>query len=168
MVMVLFYIAAMIAVLSTLMVVLSRNPVHALLFLALSFQAMAVIFYLMGAPFIAALEVIIYAGAIMVLFIFTVMLINWGDKPKNQQKQWLTPSMYIMPVIMALILLSELIYVVFSHRGGGSACLPVDPKQLAIYLYQRYFLGVELASFLLLSGLLGAFHLCRKRDRSSK
>ena len=74
----LFYLAAAIAVLSTVMVITRLNAVHALLYFIVSLFAVALIFFLLGAPFVAALEVIIYAGAIMVLFVFVVMLLNLG------------------------------------------------------------------------------------------
>ncbi|HXR80916.1 MAG TPA: NADH-quinone oxidoreductase subunit J, partial [Saprospiraceae bacterium] len=71
-----FYIASAIAVAATIMVITRHNLIHALLYLVVSFLAIAVVFYLIGAPFIAALEVIIYAGAIVVLIIFVIMMLN--------------------------------------------------------------------------------------------
>lgn len=71
-----FYIAAAVAVLSTVMVITRYNMIHALLYLVVSFLAVAVVFFTLGAPFMAALEVIIYAGAIVVLIIFVIMMLN--------------------------------------------------------------------------------------------
>ena len=73
-----FYIAAFVAIISTIMAISGRNAIHSLLYLILSLLAVSVVFYLLNAPFIAALEVIIYAGAIMVLFIFVTMMLNIG------------------------------------------------------------------------------------------
>ena len=81
-----FYLAAVIAILATVMVITRLNAVHALLYLIVSLLSVAVVFYTLGAPFIAALEVIIYAGAIMVLFVFVVMMLNLGKK----RLQWST------------------------------------------------------------------------------
>ena len=86
---VLFYIAACIAVISTLMVIIQLNPVHALLYLVVSLLSIALIFLLLGAPFAAALEVIVYAGAIMVLFVFVVMMLNLGPQSRGEERRWL-------------------------------------------------------------------------------
>ena len=80
-----FYLAAVIAILATVMVITRLNAVHALLYLIVSLLSVAVVFYTLGAPFIAALEVIIYAGAIMVLFVFVVMMLNLG--PANDRNR---------------------------------------------------------------------------------
>ena len=78
--------------------------------LLLSLLSISVIFYILGAPFIAALEVIVYAGAIMVLFIFVAMMLNIGLEEETEKK-WLTPRMWILPSVLAAILLVILIYV---------------------------------------------------------
>jgi NADH-quinone oxidoreductase subunit J len=111
-----------------------------------------------GAPFVAALEVIVYAGAIMVLFLFVVMMLNLGAHEAEIEKQWLTPGIWIGPVCLAAILIIEVLYLV---RGGTveSGTSAVGPKQVAITLFGPYLIGVELASMLLLAGLVGAYHL---------
>ena len=92
-----FYFAAAMAILATVMVITRLNAVHALLYLIVSLLAVAVVFYTLGAPFIAALEVIIYAGAIMVLFIFVVMMLNLGAKTVETERTWLRPGMWTGP-----------------------------------------------------------------------
>jgi NADH-quinone oxidoreductase subunit J len=158
----LFYVSALIAVISTIMVVTRVNPVHALLYLILSLFSVALVFFALGAPFVAALEVIVYAGAIMVLFVFVIMMINPGRRAINQEKQWLNPKTWVGPSVLAAILLAELIYVMV--RGGGqlASTAEVTPKEVAIVLFGPYILGVELASMLLLAGLIGAYHLGRR------
>ena len=84
----LFYLAAAVALISTYMVITRLNIVHALLYMVMSLLAVALIFFFLGAPFIAAMEVIIYAGAIMVLFIFVVMMLNLGPQSVVQERQW--------------------------------------------------------------------------------
>jgi len=162
-----FYISAVIAVISTIMVVTRANPVHALLYLILSLFSVALIFFALGAPFVAALEVIIYAGAIMVLFVFVIMMINPGRRGLDREKQWLNPRIWVGPSILAAILLAELVYIL--TRGGGqlSGVAEVAPKEVAIVLFGPYILGVELASMLLLAGLIGAYHLGR-RNRATR
>ena len=96
-----FYIAALIALVATVMVITRLNAVHALLYLVVSLLAVALCFYTLGAPFVAALEVIIYAGAIMVLFVFVVMILNLGPEQAVQERRWLTPGNWGGPLLLA-------------------------------------------------------------------
>src|SRR5437762_3003025 len=105
----LFYISSMVAILSTIMVISRYNPVHALLYLAVSFLAVAMIFLSLGAPFVAALEIIVYAGAIIVLFIFVVMMLNLGRDTAMQEKGWLQPKVWVVPSILVMVLLIEMV-----------------------------------------------------------
>ncbi|HUL11503.1 MAG TPA: NADH-quinone oxidoreductase subunit J [Methylococcaceae bacterium] len=157
---VLFYLSALIAVGSTLMVVIQVNAVHALLYLIVSLLASGFIFYLLGAYFAAVLEVIIYAGAIMVLFVFVVMMLNLGQKTIAQEKSWLYPGIWRGPVILSSLLLLELVYIL-ARTPTGSAGQVVDSKSVGIALFGPYLLTVEAASMLLLAGLVGAYHLGR-------
>jgi NADH-quinone oxidoreductase subunit J len=155
-----FYIAATIAIVATILTITRLSPIHALLYLIISLLAVAIVFYVLGAPFIAALEVIIYAGAIMVLFVFVVMMLNLGQKTVEIEREWLSPGIWTGPAILAIILIGEVAFLLITR--GGKAQLSgkaVDPKQVAIALYQPYLLGVELASFLLMAGLVGAYHI---------
>jgi NADH-quinone oxidoreductase subunit J len=152
-----FYIAAAVAVISTLLMLTRLNVVHALLYLIVSLLGVAVVFYTLGAAFVAALEVIIYAGAIMVLFVFVVMMLNLGAHAVEIEKRWLTPGIWAGPVILASILITEVVYLV--HASGGLNAGPVPPKQVGLALFGPYLIGVELASLLLLAGLVGAYHL---------
>ena len=90
-----FYIASAVAIFSTIMVITRYNMVHALLYLVVSFLAVAVIFYVLGAPFIAALEVIVYAGAIVVLIIFVIMMLNLKQESVEQEEKWLTKKVWL-------------------------------------------------------------------------
>src|SRR5688572_31396457 len=103
-----FYIASAVAILSTIMVITRYNMIHALLYLVVSFLAIAIVFYVLGAPFMAALEIIVYAGAIVVLIIFVIMMLNLKQESVDQEKQWLTPGIYIGPSVLALALLVEI------------------------------------------------------------
>ncbi|WP_447987047.1 NADH-quinone oxidoreductase subunit J [Nitrospira sp. Nam74] len=162
-----FYIAAAVAIISTALMLTRLNVVHALLYLIVSLLAVAVVFYMIGAPFVAALEVIIYAGAIMVLFVFVVMMLNLGEHAISMEKAWLTPGIWIGPMVLAGLLCGEVAYLL--ARGGGDhmGAGMVDPKQVGIVLFGPYVIGVELASILLLAGLVGAYHLgCRTTQRA--
>jgi NADH-quinone oxidoreductase subunit J len=158
---ILFYLSALIAVLSTLMVITRTNTVHALLYLIVSLLAVAMIFFVLGAPFVAALEVIIYAGAIMVLFIFVIMMLNLGGAHAQEEAQLLSPGIWKGPAILCVVLAAELIYLFTREQARISAVTEITPKQVGIALLGPYVLGVELASMLLLAGLVGAYHLGR-------
>jgi len=163
----LFYISALVAVISTLLVVVQLNAVHALLYLIVSLLASGFIFYLLGAYFAAVLEVIIYAGAIMVLFVFVVMMLNLGQQAIEQEKSWLYPGIWRGPVLLSTVLLLELGYTVMQTPAASLGQM-VSAKSVGIALFGPYLLAVEAASMLLLAGLVGAYHLGRPlRDKVS-
>ena len=153
-----FYVAGAVAVIATVLMLTRYNAIHGLLYLVVSLLAVAIVFYTLGAPFVAALEVIIYAGAIIVLFVFAVMLLNVNEIVIRQEKQWITPGMWVGPAILCAVLIAELA-VVLAGAHGRLAIRTVDAKQVGIALYGPYLIGVELASMLLLAGLIGAYHL---------
>ena len=166
---ILIYIAGSVAIIATALVIIQLNAVHALMYLILSLLAVGIVFYLLGAHFAAVLEVIIYAGAIMVLFVFVVMMLNLGNTTIERERSWLHPSLWLGPSVLGLVLLVELI-VMFSQGVTVTEVNLVDAKQVGIMLFGPYLLVVELASMLLLAGLIGAYHLGRqittKQDRS--
>jgi NADH-quinone oxidoreductase subunit J len=157
----LFYISAAVAVISTLLVITRTNTVHALLYLIVSLLAVAMIFFVLGAPFVAALEIIIYAGAIMVLFIFVIMMLNLGGTHAREEAQLLTPGIWTGPAVLCAVLAAELTYLFTAGQTDISAAAEITPKQVGLALLGPYVLGVELASMLLLAGLVGAYHLGR-------
>ena len=155
-----FYIAGAVAVISTILMLTRLNVVHALLYLIVSLLGVAVVFYTLGAPFVAALEVIIYAGAIMVLFVFVVMMLNVAEHAMEVEYEWLRPRNWFGPSVLTLILLGEVTYCIVSSNTHAFTNT-VSPKQVGVALYGTYWIGVELASLLLMAGLVGAFHLGR-------
>ena len=157
----LFYLAGILAIVATLLAITQRHAVHALLYLIVSLLAVAVDFYALGAPFVAALEIMIYAGAIMVLFVFFVMMLNLAEHAMEVEREWLKPKNWRWPTLLALILLGELVYCTSTSSSTPSLMNTVSPKQVGISLYGGYWIGVELASLLLMAGLVGAFHLGR-------
>ncbi len=157
----LFYISAVVAVIATVLVITRTNAVHALLYLIVSLLAVALIFLALGALFAATLEVIIYAGAIMVLFIFVIMMLNLGGEAARQEREWLSPRIWTGPSLLCGVLLGELVLFVFK-TGGPLPASSTSPKEIGIALFGPYAIGVELASMLLLAGLVGAYHLGRQ------
>ena len=163
-----FYIAAAVAILATLRVITNANPVHALLNLIISLLAVAVIFFTLGAPFAGALEVIVYAGAIMVLFVFVVMMLNLGTQVDAQEHKWLQLRVWVGPSIFATALLAEMAWLFSEPSGAMLGHTLVDGKQVGIALYGPYLLTVELASMLLLAALVAAWHLGKHDAREDR
>jgi NADH-quinone oxidoreductase subunit J len=159
---VLFGLAAVVAVVASLLAITRAHAVHALLFLVVSLLAVAVIFFLLGAPFVAALEVIVYAGAIIVFFIFVVMMLDQGPQAAEQERQLIPSGIWIGPAVLALVLLVELLYVIVANPTAGVTTGEIGPQAVGLRLFTEYGLAVELASFVLLAGLVGAYHLGRR------
>jgi NADH-quinone oxidoreductase subunit J len=162
----LFYISSFVAILATIMVITSYHPVHALLYLVVSFLAVAMIFLSLGAPFVAVLEIIIYAGAIIVLFIFVVMMLNLGKDTALQEKKWLQPKVWLIPSLLALVLLAEMLVLLLKGSGVPMQVSVVDPRKVSLSLYGEYIIAVELAGFLLMAGIVGAAHIGKHTKRN--
>ncbi len=159
-----FYIAGAIAIISSVLAIRNRNAIHALLYLIISLLSISVVFYILGSPLIAALEVIVYAGAIMVLFIFVVMMLNIGMEEETE-KQWLTPGMWILPSVLAAILLGVFIFVLKAFRFEGTSSETISPKEVGVTLFTTYLIAVELAAVLLLAGIVGAYHIGKQKKK---
>ncbi len=164
-----FYLAGAVAAVATFRVVTHTNPVHALLYFIVSLLAVSMCFFALGAPFAGVLEIIVYAGAIMVLFVFVVMMLNLGPSTAVQERQWLKPTVWIGPSLLALLLLGELLFVLF---GGKDSALitgeTISSKAVGVSLFGPYLLAVELASMLLLGALVSAFHLGRQEANAKE
>ncbi|MFW9605903.1 MAG: NADH-quinone oxidoreductase subunit J [Pseudomonas sp.] len=157
-----FYLSAGVAVASTLRVITHTNPVHALLYLVVSLLAVSTTFFSLGAPFAGVLEIIVYAGAIMVLFVFVVMMLNLGAETAAQEKRWLKAEVWVGPGSLSALLLMLLFNALFNHPTDALiGTQTIDAKAVGIQLYGPYLLVVELASMLLLAALVAAYHLGR-------
>ncbi len=159
-----FYVSAAVAIVSTLLAISRVNVMHGLLYLIVSLFSVATIFLVLGAPFAAALEVIVYAGAIMVLIVFVVMIVNPGPRQIEQRGPWLHWRMWIGPGLLGVLLIAELIVVLNSVASTSSSATRITAEQVGAALFGPYLLGVELASMLLLAGLIGAYHLGRREE----
>ena len=157
---VIFYLLGVVMVAATALAITRRNVMHAIVFLVFSFIGTALLLYLLGAPFLAMLEVVIYAGAIMVLFLFIVMMLEIrpdGRGLGDYARQWL-PALLLSGtawLVMFLLILLE---------SGGRFFLPLStasPLVFGRFLFQKYWLGVEIASFLLFVALVGGLYLGR-------
>lgn len=157
----LFDLSALIALLAAWQVIRGVNAVHALLYLIVTLLAIALMFFMLGAPFAAALEVIIYAGAIMVLMVFVIMMLNQGDSAVGQERAWLAGRIWRGPALLSAVLLAQLGYLLLPAAVVGRDAAAVDAAAVGHALYGPYLLLVELASMLLLAALVGAWHLTR-------
>lgn len=153
-----FYILAAAAVISTLLAITARHPVHAVLYLVLSLLSIAIIFYMLMAPMVAAFEVLIYAGAIMVLFLFVIMMLDLGHPEKG-----LTPHLrqWLPAILLTIVSLGSFIMLAMSKKTGLPAASPLQIREVARILYQQHGLAVELVSLQLLFALVGALYLGR-------
>src|SRR5690606_32259639 len=127
-----FYLSAAVALVATFMVVTRAHAVHALLYLVVSLLAIALVFYVLGAPFAAALEVIVYAGAIVVLFVFVVMMLGVG-RDATLGARSLELRAWLGPALLAAVLAAELAYVlVATGQGDAGGERIVEAKELGI------------------------------------
>lgn len=157
-----FYLASALSIASTLMVIVGKNAVHSLLYLIVSLLSVSVIFFILGAPFIAALEVIIYAGAIMVLFVFVVMMLNMDEKGEKRGQEVLKAKNWIGPSFITAVLLCELVYLMASQKVDPMVPQEVTAGAVGQLMFSKYILVADLAAFLLAAGIIGAYQLGRK------
>jgi NADH-quinone oxidoreductase subunit J len=157
----LFYGAAAVAVVATLLAITRANAVHALLYVVVSLLSVAAVFFSLGAPFVGALEIVIYAGAIMVLFVFVVMLLGQGPESTRAERRRLAPRIWRGPALLAGVLGMELAWALGGEAVPTTASL-VGPGEVGRLLVGPWVLGLELAGLLLLAGLVAAYHLGRQ------
>jgi NADH-quinone oxidoreductase subunit J len=159
-----FYLLSGLAVLGGLLVVTRKNPVHSALALILTLLALAGLYLMLYAPFVAGVQIILYAGGIMVLFLFVIMLVNIDRAGKEEQfnKQWIVG-------LLAAVTLFGLFVAVFSKAQSvfptTLAQLPEDSntQQIAQVLYSNYMFAFEIASLLLLVAIIGAVVMAKKK-----
>jgi len=159
-----FYLLALTAIVSAISVITRRNPVHAALSLIVTLLALAGLYLMLYAPFVAGVQIVLYAGGIMVLFLFVIMLVNLERNIREYQwnRQWMVGT------IAALVLGGLLLFV---YRRGydifpnAYARLPEaeNTQQVGIWLYGNYMLPFEIASLLLLVAIVGAVVMAKKR-----
>ncbi len=161
---ILFFIVALVAITTALGMLLSRNAVYSALFLVLNFATVAVFYLLLAAPFIAITQVTVYAGAIMVLFLFVIMLLGADALPESKVLPWQKP----LAVTLALILALESVYLLFVRRtaAGGIGAPNAEfgsPQAIGVMLFNQYLLPFEVTSILLLVAMVGAIVLTKKQ-----
>lgn len=166
---VLFYLLAAVILVSTGLAITRRNLVHAVVYLVISFFGSAMIFYMFGAPILAALEIIVYAGAIMILFLFIVMMLRMEGMEEKlfHLRQW-APAMGLSVVAVSVCVMLVVTADPASREPLRTAV--ADPVVFGHFLFRQHWLAIEIASMLLLVALVGALHLgmARKKSRSEE
>jgi NADH-quinone oxidoreductase subunit J len=164
-----FLILSLIAIATALGMLLSRNAVYSALFLVLNFVAVAVFYLLLGAPFIAMAQITVYAGAIMVLFLFVIMLLGAESLPEAQVLPWQKPLAGVLAVALAMeatfIFLTRARPIGDVTQPDASVNMPANLKALGETLFTQYLLPFEVTSILLLVAMIGAIVLIRKEKR---
>jgi len=163
-----FLILAFVAVASALGMLLNKNAVYAALFLILNFATVAVFYLILGAPFIALTQITVYAGAIMVLFLFVIMLLGAEELLKRKKFDWQRP----VAIALALILILEAGFIIFGVGQEFLEITPVGenyghPRQIGLKLFQEYLLPFEITGILLLAAMVGAI-VITKREKPLK
>jgi len=160
-----FYVLAAIILVTTGIAITRRNLVHAVVYLVFSFFGSAMMFYLFGAPLLAVLEVIIYAGAIMILFLFIIMMVKAAASEER-----LFPIQQWLPIALTGVVYLIVGAVIVSSAPGSQVMLEIalaEPKAFGEYLFQRHWLVIEIVSLLLLIALIGALYLGRKKPEGN-
>ena len=163
---VLFFILALVAIATAVGMLVSRNAVYAALFLVLNFATVAVFYLLLNAPFISVAQITVYAGAIMVLFLFVIMLLG-GEKLNYPSKlSWQRPAALALGVILFI----EAVYIVLGQRGLLPMDMPLpetfgSPVEIGWNLFTQYLLPFEVTSVLLLVAIVGAIVLTKTEKK---
>lgn len=163
---VLFLILALVAIATALGMLLSRNAVYSALFLVLNFATVAVFYLLLGAPFLAMAQITVYAGAIMVLFLFVIMLLGAERLAPANVLPWQRP----LAAFLAFLLVAETVYLLAFRGVPTGSILPPDQAvntieflhQMGMTLFSEYLLPFEITSILLLVAMVGAIVLTKQ------
>ena len=169
---ILFLVLSLIAIATALGMMFSKNAVYSALFLVLNFITVAVFYLLLGAPFIAMAQITVYAGAIMVLFLFVIMLLGADALPKTDVLPWQKPLAIGLSVLLAV----EAAYLLITKARPTGAVLVPDAsvnttenlQQLGMALFNQYLLPFEVVSILLLVAMVGAIVLSKKEKASKR
>ena len=154
-----FYVLSAVTVVTTAMAITRRQPVHAVLYLIVAFLSTAALFFLLGAPLLAAFVVIVYAGAIMVLILFVIMLFQQSPRKLGLLPEW-GPA-----TLLGFVFLAVIVAMVFKDPGSGTLLQgnAVQPRDFGHFLFDRYWLAIEIVSILLLIALVATIQLGKRR-----
>jgi NADH-quinone oxidoreductase subunit J len=162
-----FLTVGCVAIVCAVMMVLARNPVTSALFLIANFFCLAALYLLLRAQLLAALQIVVYTGAIMVLVVFVIMLLNLGEEERVVEKYNLRT---LGAGILGAGLVLELLFVLFGPGGGSPAGPTIHPDALAVgtveamgtAMFTRFVFPFEITSLLLLAAIIGAVVMAKK------
>lgn len=163
----LFYFLSFVAILSALMVVFSRNPVYSVLYLIVTFFAIAGHYVLMNAEFLAVVHMIVYAGAIMVLFLYVIMLLNLNQETEPHKTNLLKIGAVICAGMLLIVMVGALKGTEILVAGESSASGIGDVKSLGKVLFTDFLLPFEIASVLLLAAMVGSVMLAKSENKTN-
>jgi NADH-quinone oxidoreductase subunit J len=155
-----FYILAVVTIIATLFAITEKHAVHAIVYLVSSFFSLSVIFYLLGAPLVAVFEVIIYAGAIMVLFLFVIMMLDLGHPEKARRpggREWWPAA------VLSAVTFGASMALFGAHPPAIPAGVSFGIRDFALVLFRKYGIAIEIISLQLLFALVGALYLGKRR-----
>ena len=156
-----FYFLSFLAVLSALMVVVAKNPIHSVLYLIITFFAIAGHYVLLNAQFLAAVHIIVYAGAIMVLFLYVIMMLNLNADVEPHKSKWLKVAATITGGSLMVVMVGALKGTDLSSSAGSGADIGLV-RSLGITLYKDFMLPFEISSILFLAAMVGAVMLGKR------
>lgn len=167
-----FLVLSLVAIATALGMLFSRNAVYSALFLVLNFVTVAIFYLLLGAPFIAMAQITVYAGAIMVLFLFVIMLLGAENLPTSAALPWQKPFAGLLAVVLA----AQSIYIIFARAQTNAITSPPDAsvntvenlREMAMMLFDKFLLPFEATSILLLVAMIGAIVLSRQEKAGRK
>ena len=157
-----FYFLGVLAILSALMVVISKNPVHSVLYLIITFFAIAGHYILLNAQFLAAVHVIVYAGAIMVLFLYVIMMLNLNADVEPNKSKWLKLAATMAGGLLMIVLVGALKNVSENHSSSTPDMKIGFVQNLGHALFNEFALPFEVSSILFLAAMVGAVMLGKK------
>jgi NADH-quinone oxidoreductase subunit J len=163
----LFFLCALLAVVGAVLLIVAREPIHSALALVLVMMSLAVLYLLLGAEFIAAVQIIVYAGAIMVLFVFVIMLLNAGVEERTDWSRIASFGGTTLGVVLLAVIAFRLAHSDVGSsiaNGGGSSNQAASTRDLSLALFQQYLFPFEATSILILIAILGALVLARRDE----
>jgi NADH-quinone oxidoreductase subunit J len=163
---ILFFVFALIAIGGAVLLIVAREPIHSALSLILVMMSLAGLYLMLGAEFIASVQIIVYAGAIMVLFVFVIMLLNAGVEERTDFSKMAKYAGIPLGILLLLELAHWMHHSLIGKtpaNGAGSANVMVSTRDLSMQLFQKYLFPFEATSILILIAILGALVLA-KRD----
>jgi len=167
-----FLVLSLVAIATALGMLFSKNAVYSALFLVLNFVTVAIFYLLLGAPFIAMSQITVYAGAIMVLFLFVIMLLGAENLEPSNSLPWQKPLAILLSVILGV----EAIYLLFNRASTNLSVASPDAslnsmeslREMAMQLFNQFLLPFEVTSILLLVAMMGAIVLTRQEKGAVK